>query len=79
MKRQFTKGEKIFANDVTNKRLLHKIFQQLIYPIVKNKLKRNKQKKRADDLNIHFQKKDIQMGNTHIKILDITNFQRNVD
>ena len=50
--------EKIFANNVTDKSLISKIYKQLIYSILKKK----KIKLWADDQSRHFSKEDIQMA-----------------
>ena len=54
IERQPTQWEKIFANKVTDKGLVAKIYKQLIQFISK-------------DLNIHFSKEDIQMEYRHMK------------
>jgi len=65
VKRQLSEWEKITANEVTDKELISKIYQQLLQ--LNSREINDPINKWAKELNKQFSKEDIQMANKHIK------------
>ena len=76
MKRQPTEWEKIFANDVTDKGFISKIYQQFIHFKVKqtNAIKMGRRSKQT-----FLQRRSVDGQKARVKMPNIANYQRNTN
>ena len=76
-KRQPTEWEKIFANDITDKGLVSKIYEELTK--LHTQKTNNPVKKWAENMNRHFHQKTSRWQQAHEKMLNITPHQGNTN
>ena len=79
MKRKPTGWQKIFANEVTDKGLVSKIYKQLMWLNIKKKEKQPNQKMGRRSNFILLQRRRIDSQKTHEKMLNVTHYKRNAN